>query len=98
MSVLSDAFDSKSMFVHVYHQMLSEVVIYRSMLLHGSAAKFDLHFQIDRAKNKFTSSNGLDFMAPEMTTIPAGIEPTGVVDMFCMGILILYVSVDLLIC
>ena len=36
-------------------------------------------------------------MAPEMTTIPAGFEPTGVVDMFCMGILILYVSVDLLV-
>ena len=34
-------------------------------------------------------------MAPEMTSIPSGVEPTGVVDMFCMGILILYVSVDM---
>ena len=34
------------MFVWVYHQMLSEVVIYPSMLFHGSAAKFDLHFRL----------------------------------------------------
>ncbi|XP_070188248.1 serine/threonine-protein kinase 31-like isoform X2 [Littorina saxatilis] len=46
----------------------------------------------DRARNKYTSPNGYEFMAPEMLALPAGVEPTGVVDMYCVGILIVYLT------
>ncbi|XP_076452906.1 serine/threonine-protein kinase 31-like isoform X2 [Babylonia areolata] len=50
---------------------------------------------IDRAKNKFTTASGLSFMAPELSSMPSGCDATGVVDMYSVGILILYLSCGL---
>ncbi|KAL8593195.1 hypothetical protein ACOMHN_009850 [Nucella lapillus] len=80
--------------------------LHARMILYGEINPFNiLHFPdgtaaflppdfscspVDRAKNKLTTVGGLSFMAPELSNMPVGCEATGVVDMFSVGMLILF--------
>lgn len=52
----------------------------------------ELMLQIDRVKNKYVAPNGMEFYDPGMQTMPSALEPTGTVDMYCIGLLILWVN------
>nr|KAG5714655.1 hypothetical protein BaRGS_000143 [Batillaria attramentaria] len=72
---------------HAYLQIEKEGDILANYVEYENLPK-----QADRAKCKYTSPNNLEFMAPEMLNMTAGMEPTGTVDMYCVGILLLWLA------